>query len=79
VIVNRCIGKIIARELSLVASRLYRMAVSRPQSRVTVTPDSDNRYLQLLYEYMSRSYSRSSHVICITPIHDMQRDQSYVL
>jgi len=29
VIVNRCIGKIIARDLSLVASRLYRMAVTR--------------------------------------------------
>jgi len=26
----RCIGKIIARDLSLVASRLYRMAVTRP-------------------------------------------------
>jgi hypothetical protein len=36
VIVNRCIGKIIARDLSLVASRLYRMAVTRPQSRVAV-------------------------------------------
>jgi len=28
VIVNRCIGKIIARDLSLVASRQYRMAVT---------------------------------------------------
>jgi hypothetical protein len=37
VIVNGCIGKIIARDLSLVASRLYRMAVTRPQSRVAVT------------------------------------------
>jgi transposase InsO family protein len=37
VIVNRCIGKIIARDLSLVARRLYRMAVTRPQSRVAVT------------------------------------------
>jgi len=37
VIVNRCIGKIIARDLSLVASWLYRMAVTRPQSRVAVT------------------------------------------
>ena len=33
----RCIGKMIARDLSLVASRLYRMAVTRPQSRVAVT------------------------------------------
>jgi len=33
----RCIGKIIARDLSLVASWLYRMAVTRPQSRVAVT------------------------------------------
>jgi len=33
----RCIGKIIARDLSLVASRLYRMAVTRPQSRVAIT------------------------------------------
>jgi len=33
----RCIGKIIARDRSLVASRLYRMAVTRPQSRVAVT------------------------------------------
>jgi len=38
VIVNRCIGKIIARDLSLVASGLYRMAVTRPQSRVAITP-----------------------------------------
>jgi len=38
VIVNRCIGKMIARDLSPVASQLYRMAVTRPQSRVTVTP-----------------------------------------
>jgi len=37
VIVNRCIGKIISRDLSLVASRLYRMAITRPQSRVAVT------------------------------------------
>jgi len=32
----RCIGKIITRDLSLLASRLYRMVVSRPQSRVAV-------------------------------------------
>ena len=32
-----CIGKIIARDISLMASRLYRMAVTRPQSRVAVT------------------------------------------
>jgi len=37
VIVNRCIRKIIARDLSLMASRLYRMAVTRPQSCVAVT------------------------------------------
>jgi hypothetical protein len=37
VIVTRCIGKIIARDLSLVESRLYRMAITRPQSRVAVT------------------------------------------
>jgi hypothetical protein len=37
VIVNRCIGEIIARDLSIVARRLYRMAVTRPQSRVAVT------------------------------------------
>jgi hypothetical protein len=37
VIVNRCICKIIARDLSLMVSRLYRMAVTRPQSRVAVT------------------------------------------
>jgi len=37
VIVNRCIGKIIARDLSLVACRLYRMAVTRPWSRAAVT------------------------------------------
>jgi hypothetical protein len=30
VIVNRCICKIIARDLSFVGSRLYRMAVTRP-------------------------------------------------
>jgi len=33
----RCIGKIIARDLRLVASRLYRMAVTRPWSRAAVT------------------------------------------
>jgi len=33
----RCIGKIIARYLRLVASRLYRMAVTRPGSRAAVT------------------------------------------
>jgi hypothetical protein len=37
VIVNSCIGKIIAGDLSLVASRLYRMAVTRPLSRAAVT------------------------------------------
>jgi len=30
VIVNRCIGKIIASDLSLVGSSLYTMAVTRP-------------------------------------------------
>ena len=34
----RCIGKIIARDLRLVASRLYTMAVTRPGSRAAVTP-----------------------------------------
>jgi len=33
----RCIGKIIAGDLRLVASRLYRMAITRPGSRVAVT------------------------------------------
>jgi len=33
----RCIGKIIARDLRLMASRLYRMAVTRPGSRAAVT------------------------------------------
>ena len=33
----RCIGKIIARDVRLVASRLYRMAVTRPGSRAAVT------------------------------------------
>jgi len=33
----RCLGKIIARDLRLVASRLYRMTVSRLGSRTTVT------------------------------------------
>jgi len=33
----RCIGKIIARDLRLVASRLYRTAVTRPGSRAAVT------------------------------------------
>ena len=37
VTVNRCIGKIIAIDPTLVASRLYWMAVSRPQSHVAVT------------------------------------------
>jgi hypothetical protein len=37
VILNRCIGKIIARDLSLMASRLYRMAVTWPQLCVAVT------------------------------------------
>jgi len=41
VIANRCIGKNIARDSSLVASRPYRMAVTPPQSRVviTITPE----------------------------------------
>jgi hypothetical protein len=34
---SRCIGKIIARDLRLVASRLYGMAVTRPGSRPAVT------------------------------------------
>jgi len=33
----RCIRKMITRDLSLVASRLYRMAITRPQSHVAVT------------------------------------------
>jgi len=33
----RCIGEIIGRDLSLIASRLYRQAVTRPGSRVAVT------------------------------------------
>jgi hypothetical protein len=33
----RCICKIIARDLWLVASRLYRMAVTRPGSRAAIT------------------------------------------
>jgi len=33
----RCIGKIIARDLRLVASQLYRMAVTRPGLRAAVT------------------------------------------
>jgi hypothetical protein len=33
----RCIGKIIGRDLRLVASRLYRMAVTWPGSRAAVT------------------------------------------
>jgi hypothetical protein len=37
VIVNRCIVMIIARDLSLVASRLYRIAVTRSQLCVTIT------------------------------------------
>ena len=37
VIVNRCIGIIIAGDLSLVVSQLYRNAVTRPQSHVAVT------------------------------------------
>jgi hypothetical protein len=37
VIVNRCIAKIVARDLSLVASRLYRMALNQLLSRVAVT------------------------------------------
>jgi len=30
VIANRCIGNIIAKDLSVVASRLYRIAITRP-------------------------------------------------
>jgi len=33
----RCIGKITARDLRLLASRLYRTAVTRPRSRAAVT------------------------------------------
>jgi len=33
----RCIGKIIARDLRLVVSRLYKMAVTRPGSHAAVT------------------------------------------
>jgi hypothetical protein len=33
----RCIYKIIARDLRLVASRLYRMGVTRPGSRAAIT------------------------------------------
>jgi hypothetical protein len=33
----RCICKIIARDLRLMASRLYRMAVTRPGSRAAIT------------------------------------------
>jgi len=40
VIVNECIGIIIARDLSLMASRLYWMAITRPQSCVAITPVS---------------------------------------
>jgi len=36
----RCIGKIIARDLRLEASRLYRMAITRPRSRAAVTLSS---------------------------------------
>jgi hypothetical protein len=36
----RCIGKIIARDLTLVASRLYRMAVTRPGSPAAITLSS---------------------------------------
>ena len=32
-----CLGKIIARDLRLAASRLYRMAVTRPASRAAIT------------------------------------------
>ena len=41
----RCIGMIITRDLSLVASRLSRMAVARPHSRVAVT--TIKNFLQL--------------------------------
>jgi len=37
VIANTCLGKIIAGDLRLVASRLYRMAVNRPWSHAAVT------------------------------------------
>jgi len=47
VIVNRCICKIIARDQSLVASRLYKMADTRPQSRATVTINLENIIVQV--------------------------------
>jgi len=37
---SRCIGKIIARDLRLMVSRLYRMPVTRPGSRAAVTLSS---------------------------------------
>jgi len=33
--------------------------------------NSDNGTCNLFYEYISQSYSQSSHVICITPFHDV--------
>jgi len=43
VIANRCICKTITRDLSLVASRLYRMAVTWPESCVAVTRDRSGK------------------------------------
>jgi hypothetical protein len=47
----RCIGKIIARDLRLVASRLYRMAITLPGSRaaVTVSPSLGSDLLGCIY------------------------------
>jgi hypothetical protein len=44
---SRCIGKIIARDVRLVASQLYRRAVTRP--RVTC-----NRYTMIPFRHMVR-------------------------
>ena len=40
VIVDSCIGKIIAGDLSLMLSRLYRLAVTRPRVRCSVSNGS---------------------------------------
>jgi hypothetical protein len=37
VIVNQCTGKIIARDLSCVVCRLYKVAITRPQAHVAIT------------------------------------------
>jgi len=63
VIVNRCIAKIIARDLSLVASRLYRMAVTRPQSRVAVTLYRQNRQWDAPCPIMKMSVNRASTIL----------------